>query len=124
MNITKNVWIESVFDDRTFGRYLIEYNSSNADMAWRDTESNCVGQNLYKVKIHDLEKGFEKLQELVDKWEGPEAQASHFNLKLFVDKDNYEAVEGLANVQNKTAQQLAVEVVRNYVASQQNGKSE
>ncbi|KAL9673757.1 hypothetical protein QQ045_030019 [Rhodiola kirilowii] len=105
---------------------------------------------MNKVKIHDLEKvfeplfynwkrkrlakesfgdftnrlGFEKLQELVDKWDGPETPASHFNLKLFVDKDTYEAVEGLAKLENKTAHQLAMEVVRNYVASQQNSETE
>ncbi|CAM8970274.1 unnamed protein product [Rhodiola kirilowii] len=105
---------------------------------------------MNKVKIHDLEKiieplfynwkrkrfakesfgeftnrlGFEKLQELVDKWEGPETAASQFSLKLFTDKNTYEAVDSLAKLQNKTAHQLAMEVVRNYVASQQNGKSE
>ncbi|KAL9677689.1 hypothetical protein QQ045_005923 [Rhodiola kirilowii] len=105
---------------------------------------------MNKVKIHDLEKiieplfynwkrkrfakesfgeftnrlGFEKLQELVDKWEGPETAASQFSLKLFADKNTYEAVDSLAKLQNKTAHQLAMEVVRNYVASQQNGKYE
>ncbi|RWW14805.1 hypothetical protein GW17_00021386 [Ensete ventricosum] len=101
-----------------------------------------------KVKIQDLEKvleplfynwrikrerhesfgdfttrmGFDKLHELVEKWEGPEGLSSRFNLKLFVDRQTYEAVANLAKLQNKTAHQLAMEVIRNYVAAQQNGK--
>lgn len=69
-------------------------------------------------------QGFEKLQELVDKWEGPVLAPSRFNLKLFADKETYEAVDQLAKLQNKNAHQLAMEVIRNFVASQQNGKGE
>ncbi|XP_050367311.1 sulfite reductase [ferredoxin], chloroplastic [Argentina anserina] len=105
---------------------------------------------MNKVKIQDLEKvfeplfyhwkrkrqakesfgdftirmGFEKLQELVDKWEGPEVAPTRYNLKLFADKETYEAVDQLAKLQDKTAHQLAMDVIRNFVASQQNGKSE
>lgn len=71
-----------------------------------------------------LFQGFEKLQELVDKWEGPIQSASRHNLKLFADKETYEAVDELAKLQSKSAHQLAIEVIRNFVASQQNGKSE
>ncbi|KAI5673652.1 hypothetical protein M9H77_14016 [Catharanthus roseus] len=103
-----------------------------------------------KVKIHDLEKvlepvfyhwkrkrqskesfgdfanrlGFEKLKELVDKWEGIPESSARYNLKLFSDKETYESMADLARLQDKTAHQLAMEVIRNYVASQQNGKSE
>ncbi|XP_023874907.1 sulfite reductase [ferredoxin], chloroplastic [Quercus suber] len=105
---------------------------------------------MNKVKLQDLEKvleplfyhwkrrrqskesfgdfttrmGFEKLQELVDKWEGPVLAPSRYNLKLFADKETYEAVDQLAKLQNKNAHQLAMEVIRNFVASQQNGKGE
>ncbi|XP_062015148.1 sulfite reductase [ferredoxin], chloroplastic [Rosa rugosa] len=105
---------------------------------------------MNKVKVQDLEKvfeplfyhwkrkrqakesfgdftirmGFEKLQELVDKWEGPEVAPTRYNLKLFADKETYEAVDELAKLQGKSAHQLAMEVIRNFVASQQNGKSE
>ena len=67
-------------------------------------------------------QGFEKLQELVDKWEGPELAPSRYNLKLFADKETYEAMDKCAKLQNKNAHQLAMEVIRNFVASQQNGK--
>ncbi|GAV87347.1 NIR_SIR domain-containing protein, partial [Cephalotus follicularis] len=103
-----------------------------------------------KVKIQDLEKvfeplfyywkrrrqskesfgdfttrmGFEKLREWVDKWEGPEVAPARYNLKLFAEKKTYEAVDELAKLQNKTAQQLAMDVIRNYVGSQHNGKGE
>lgn len=50
--------------------------------------------------------------------------ASRYNLKLFADKETYEAMDNFARMQNKSAHQLAIEVIRNYVASQQNGKSE
>jgi len=33
-------------------------------------------------------------------------------------------MDGLAKLQNKSAHQLAIEVIRNYVASNQNGKGE
>lgn len=105
---------------------------------------------MNKVKIQDLEKvleplfyywrrkrqskesfggytnrmGFEKLHELVDKWEGPEVAPARYNLKLFADKETYEAVDELAKQQDKTAHQLAMEVIRNFVGSQKNGKSE
>ncbi|XP_017603489.1 sulfite reductase [ferredoxin], chloroplastic-like [Gossypium arboreum] len=69
--------------------------------------------------------GFEKLKELVDKWEGVvQTPPARYNLKLFADKETYEAMDELAKLQNKSAHQLAIEVIRNFVASQQNGKSE
>ncbi|OWM73505.1 sulfite reductase 1 [ferredoxin], chloroplastic [Punica granatum] len=68
--------------------------------------------------------GFEKLQDWVDKWDGVVKMPARYNLKLFADKGTYEAMEELALLQNKSAHQLAIEVVRNFVASQQNGKSE
>ncbi|KAI3874262.1 hypothetical protein MKX03_014294, partial [Papaver bracteatum] len=68
--------------------------------------------------------GFEKLQEIVDKWEGPAEAPARFNLRLFADKKTFEAMDELGKLQNKNAHQLAMEVVRNYVASQQNGKAE
>ncbi|PSR86818.1 Sulfite reductase 1 [ferredoxin] like [Actinidia chinensis var. chinensis] len=68
--------------------------------------------------------GFETLQEMVDKWEGPDLSSHRFNLKLFADKETYEAMDDLARLQEKTAHQLAMEVIRNFVSSQQNGKSE
>ncbi|XP_057539116.1 sulfite reductase 1 [ferredoxin], chloroplastic-like [Amaranthus tricolor] len=103
---------------------------------------------LNKVKIQELEKvleplfyhwkryrkakesfgafsnrmGFEKLQEWVDGWEGMPQSSSKFNLKLFADKETYQAVEDLAKLQNKTAHQLAMEIIRSYVAAEQNGK--
>ena len=46
-----------------------------------------------------------------------------FNLKLFADKETYQAVEDLAKLQNKTPHQLAMEIIRSYVAAEQNGKS-
>ncbi|KAJ0083616.1 hypothetical protein Patl1_29604 [Pistacia atlantica] len=68
--------------------------------------------------------GFEKLQELVEKWEGPVRASPRHNLKLFADKETYEAMDDLAKLQNKSAHQLAIEVIRNFVAAQQNGKGE
>lgn len=50
--------------------------------------------------------------------------ASRYNLKLFADKETYEAMDKLARLQNKSAHQLSIEVIREFVASQQNGKSE
>ncbi|KAF8041185.1 hypothetical protein BT93_B3190 [Corymbia citriodora subsp. variegata] len=105
---------------------------------------------MNKVKVQDLEKvfeplfyywkrkreskesfgdftnrvGFEKLQEWVDKWDGVVKAPARYNLKLFADKETYEAMEELAKVQDKSAHQLAIEVVRNFVAAQQNGKAE
>ena len=49
---------------------------------------------------------------------------ARYNLRLFADKETYEAMDELAKLQNKNAHQLAIEVVRNFVASQQNGKSD
>lgn len=68
-------------------------------------------------------QGFEKLQEIVDKWEGVPKSSSRYYLKLFTDKETYEAVDALARIENKSAHQLAMEVIRNFAASQQNGKS-
>lgn len=105
---------------------------------------------MNKVKVQDLEKvfeplfyywkrkrqskesfgdftnrvGFGKLQEWVDKWDGVIKAPARYNLKLFADKETYEAMEELAKVQDKSAHQLAIEVVRNFVAAQQNGKAE
>lgn len=50
--------------------------------------------------------------------------ASRHNLKLFADKETYEAMDKLARLQNKSAHQLAIEVIRNFVTSQPNGKGE
>lgn len=69
-------------------------------------------------------QGFEKLKEYIEKWEGPVVAPSRHNLKLFADKETYESMDALAKLQNKTAHQLAMEVIRNYVASNQNGKGE
>ncbi|BAT91185.1 hypothetical protein VIGAN_06249800 [Vigna angularis var. angularis] len=103
-----------------------------------------------KVKLHDLENvlepllyywkqrrqskesfgdftnrmGFDKLKEHVEKWEGPVVAPSRHNLKLFADKETYDAMDELAKLQNKSAHQLAMEIIRNYVASNQNGKGE
>lgn len=104
-----------------------------------------------KVKLQDLEKvleplfyhwkrdrkakesfgdftnrtGFETLKGLVETWEGlPDMSRRLYNLKLFTDRQTYEAMEKLAKLENKTAHALAMEVIRNYVADQQNGKSE
>ncbi|KAL2238608.1 UNVERIFIED_CONTAM: Sulfite reductase 1 ferredoxin, chloroplastic [Sesamum indicum] len=103
-----------------------------------------------KVKIQDLEKvleplfyhwkrkrlskesfgdftnrvGHEKLLELVDKWEGIPLAPARYNLKLFADKETYESVDNLARLQDKSAHELAMEIIRNYVASHQNGKIE
>lgn len=105
---------------------------------------------MNKVKIQDLEKvleplfynwkrkrqakesfgdftnrvGFEKLQGMVDKWDGVPDTKSRYSLKLLVDKELYEAVDGLAKIQNKSPHKLAMDVIRNFVASEQNGKSE
>ncbi|XP_058087508.1 sulfite reductase [ferredoxin], chloroplastic-like [Magnolia sinica] len=105
---------------------------------------------MNKVKINDLEKvlepflynwrhkrqqgeffsnfttrlGFNKLKEIIEKCEDLAKAPASFNLKFFADKDTYEAMEELAKLQNKTAHQLTMEVIRNFVAAQQNGKSE
>lgn len=103
-----------------------------------------------KVKLHDLEKvleplfyhwkrkraskeslgsftnrmGKEKLLELVDKWDGVPQGPSRYNLKLFADKETYEAMDALGKLQDKSAHQLAMDIIRNYVASHQNGSIE
>lgn len=105
---------------------------------------------MNKVKIQDLEKvleplfynwkrkrlqgesfgqfttkiGFDKLQEMVDKWDGVVKTPPKHNLKIFADRQTYEAMDELAQLQSKTPHQLAMDVIRNYVASQQNGKEE
>ncbi|GAU33966.1 hypothetical protein TSUD_60960, partial [Trifolium subterraneum] len=124
----------------------------NSYQVWLGGSSNQTSlarSFMDKVKLHDLEKvleplfyhwkqkrqskesfgnftsrlGFEKLKEFIEKWEGPVvAQTTRHNLKLFTDKETYEAMDGLAKLQNKNAHQLAIEVIRNYVASNQNGK--
>lgn len=69
-------------------------------------------------------QGFDKLKEHIEKWEGPVVAPSRHNLKLFADKETYDAMDELAKLQNKSAHQLAMEIIRNYVASNQNGKGE
>ncbi|CAN1263899.1 Sulfite reductase [ferredoxin], chloroplastic [Linum perenne] len=69
-------------------------------------------------------KGFETLQELVDKWEGIEVAPKKNVLRLFTDKDMFKKMDELAKLQNKSAHQLAMDVLRNYVAAQENGKAE
>ncbi|KAL7151870.1 hypothetical protein ABFS83_04G059500 [Erythranthe nasuta] len=65
--------------------------------------------------------GNEKLLELVDKWEGIPLSPPRYNLKLFADKETYESIDALARIQDKTAHQLAIDIIRNYVATHQNG---
>ncbi|KAI3449974.1 hypothetical protein Pfo_006639 [Paulownia fortunei] len=103
-----------------------------------------------KVKIQDLEKvleplfynwkckrlskesfgdftnrmGNEKLLELVDKWEGIPLAPSRYNLKLFADKETYESIDAVARLQDRSAHQLAMEIIRNYLASNKNGNIE
>lgn len=60
----------------------------------------------------------------MEKWDGVVKAPPRYNLKLFADKVTYEAMEELGRLQDKSAHQLAIEVVRNYVAAQQNGKGE
>ncbi|CAN0901771.1 Sulfite reductase 1 [ferredoxin], chloroplastic [Linum grandiflorum] len=69
-------------------------------------------------------KGFETLQEWVEKWEGIEEAPRRSVLRLFSDKDTFKKMDELAKLQNKTAHQLAMEVLRNYVAAEENGKAE
>ncbi|KAJ9164338.1 hypothetical protein P3X46_023929 [Hevea brasiliensis] len=68
--------------------------------------------------------GFEKLQEWVDNWEGVVSTPPKYNLRFFSDKDTYDKIDELAKLQNKTADQLAMEIIHNYVVSHQNGKGE
>ncbi|CAK7331076.1 unnamed protein product [Dovyalis caffra] len=98
---------------------------------------------MNKVKIHDLETVLEPLfyswkrkrqskesfgdftnRVWVEKWDGVVATRPTYNLILFTDKDTYEKMDELAKLQNKTAHQLAMEVIRNYAAARQNGKGE
>lgn len=62
-------------------------------------------------------QGFEKLKGLVEEWDGSVPAPTRYNLRLFADKDTYEAMDDLARVQNKNAHQLAMEIIRNYVAA-------
>ncbi|XP_073301229.1 sulfite reductase 1 [ferredoxin], chloroplastic-like [Primulina huaijiensis] len=59
----------------------------------------------------------EKLLEMVDKWEGIPLSTSRHNLKLFADKETFEAMDTLARLQDKNAHQLAMEVIRHYVST-------
>ncbi|XP_075522095.1 sulfite reductase 1 [ferredoxin], chloroplastic-like [Primulina tabacum] len=61
--------------------------------------------------------GTEKLLEMVDKWEGIPLSTSRHNLKLFADKETFEAMDALARLQDKNAHQLAMEVIRHYVST-------
>ncbi|CAI9774499.1 unnamed protein product [Fraxinus pennsylvanica] len=123
-------------------------NSYQIWLGGNPNQTSLAKQFKDKVKLHDLEKvlepllyywkrkrlskesfgdfairlGTEKLHEMVDKWEGIPLTASRYNLKLFADKATYEAMDALARLEDKSAHQLAMEVIRNYVASQQNGK--
>ncbi|KAJ7959771.1 Sulfite reductase [Quillaja saponaria] len=125
-------------------------NSYQIWLGGKPNQTSLARSFMNKVKIQDLERvleplfyywkhkrqskesfgdftnrtGFEKLQELVEKWEGPVAAPARYNLKLFADKETYEAMDELARLKNKNAHQLAMEVIRNYVTAQQNGKAE
>ncbi|XP_004505623.1 sulfite reductase [ferredoxin], chloroplastic [Cicer arietinum] len=125
-------------------------NSYQVWLGGSSAQTSLARSFMDKVKLQDLEKvleplfyhwkqkrqskesfgnfttrvGFEKLKEYIEKWEGPVVAPSRHNLKLFTDKETYEAIDELAKLQNKTAHQLAIEVIRNYVASNQNGKGE
>ncbi|KAG6682732.1 hypothetical protein I3842_13G157500 [Carya illinoinensis] len=123
-------------------------NSYQIWLGGRPNQTSLARSFMDKVKVQDLEKileplfyhwqrrrqskesfgdfttrmGFKKLKELVDKWEGPELATSRYNLKLFADKETYEAMDELAKLQNKNAHQLAMEVICNFVKP--NGKGE
>ncbi|XP_074310559.1 sulfite reductase 1 [ferredoxin], chloroplastic-like [Silene latifolia] len=112
-------------------------------------QSSLAKTFLNKVKIQELEKvleplfyywrrnrnakesfgdfsnrmGFEKLQGFVDNWEGIPNSPGKFRLGLFADEETYVAVDKLAKLQDKTAHQLAMEIIRNYIAGVQNGKT-
>ncbi|XP_075506290.1 sulfite reductase 1 [ferredoxin], chloroplastic-like [Primulina tabacum] len=64
-----------------------------------------------------IRMGTEKLLELVDKWEGIPLSTSRHNLKLFADKETFEAMDALARLQDKNAHELAMEVIRHYVST-------
>lgn len=105
---------------------LWKFRFTNLFCAW--TFNFPFYRSLWKGLIHILccifGQGFEKLRELVDKWEGLPESSARYNLKLFADKETYEAIDELAKIQDKNAHQLAMEIIRNYVAMNQNGKSE
>lgn len=82
----------------------------------------CTNTKLKSTMI--LDQGKEKLLELVDKWDGIPQGPSRYNLKLFADKETYEAMDALGKLQDKSAHQLAMDIIRNYVASHQNGSIE
>ncbi|MCD7465650.1 transcriptional regulatory protein [Datura stramonium] len=67
--------------------------------------------------------GFDKLGALVEKWEGIPESASRYNLKLFADKETYEAMDALARIQDKNAHQLAIEIVRTMLLPNKMGKT-
>ncbi|CAA6659134.1 unnamed protein product [Spirodela intermedia] len=96
---------------------------------------------MNKVKVHDLEKVLEPLfynwkrKRLQGESFGdftnrihsgemgrPNREPSGFNLRVFSDRQTYEAMNELAQLQNKTVHQLATEVIHNFVSTQQNGK--
>ncbi|KAJ4840302.1 transcriptional regulatory protein [Turnera subulata] len=114
-------------------------------------QSTLARSFMNKVKIHDLEKvleplffywkrqrkskeesfgaftnrtGFEQLQEWVDTWDSSKITPARFHISLFTDKDTFEKLKGLADLQSKSTHQLALEVIRNYVSAQQNGRAE
>ncbi|KAG6590199.1 Sulfite reductase 1 [ferredoxin], chloroplastic, partial [Cucurbita argyrosperma subsp. sororia] len=118
-------------------------NSYQIWLGGKPNQTSLARTFMDKVKIHDLEKvleplfyhwkrkryskesfgdftnrlGFEKLKDLVEKWDGSVPAPTRYNLRLFADKDTYEAMDDLARVQNKNAHQLAMEIIRNYVAA-------
>ncbi|CAA3000959.1 sulfite reductase 1 [ferredoxin], chloroplastic [Olea europaea subsp. europaea] len=123
-------------------------NSNQIWLGGNPNQTSLAKQFKDKVKLQDLEKvlkplffywkcrrlskesfgdftirlGTEKLHEMVDKWEGIPLTASRYNLKLFSNKETCEAMDALARHEDKSSHQLAMEAIRNYVASQQNGK--
>ncbi|GKV22281.1 hypothetical protein SLEP1_g32163 [Rubroshorea leprosula] len=125
-------------------------NSYQIWLGGRPNQTQLARSFMDKVKVQDLEKvleplfyywkrkrqskesfgdfttrmGFEKLKELVEKWEGLVTKPPRYNLQLFADKETYEAMDEFAKLQNKSAHQLAIEVIRTFVATQQNGKVE
>ncbi|KAK7341234.1 hypothetical protein VNO80_24160 [Phaseolus coccineus] len=125
-------------------------NSYQIWLGGNNKQTSLARSFMDKVKLHDLENvleplfyywkqrrqskesfgdftnrmGFDRLKEHVEKWEGPVVAPSRHNLKLFTDKETYDAMDGLAKLQNKSAHQLAMEIIRNYVAANQNGKGE
>ncbi|XP_073142435.1 sulfite reductase 1 [ferredoxin], chloroplastic-like [Henckelia pumila] len=80
---------------------------------------NWKRKRLSKESFGDftVRMGMEKLSEMVDKWEGIPVSTSRYNLKLFADKETFEAMDALARLQDKNAHQLAMEVIRHYVST-------